>query len=112
MLGKYPQCVETVGQAWPGWIDAGLVDYAVPMDYTEDFAKFESFLRQHAQTASRARRTIVGIGVTANESRLSPVQVIRQNLLVRRYGLAGVALFDLDTTLEKRILPYLKMGLW
>ena len=39
-------------------------------------------------------------------------QVIRQNLLVRRYGLAGVALFDLDTTLEKRILPYLKMGLW
>ena len=112
VLGKYPQCVETVGQAWPGWIDAGLVDYAVPMDYTEDFAKFESFLRQHAQTASRARRTIVGIGVTANESRLSPVQVIRQNLLVRRYGLAGVALFDLDTTLEKRILPYLKMGLW
>ena len=42
----------------------------MPMDYTEDFAKFESFLRQHAQTASRARRTIVGIGVTANESRL------------------------------------------
>jgi hypothetical protein len=26
--------------------------------------------------------------------------------------MAGVALFDLDTTLEKQILPYLRMGIW
>ena len=112
VLGKYPACVDSVGQDWECWLDANLVDYVVPMDYTEDLAQFESFLRQHAAKRTRARRTIVGIGVTANESRLDAEQVIRQNLLARKYGLAGVALFDLDTTLEKRILPYLKMGLW
>ena len=112
VLGKYPQCVSTVGQDWTAWLDTNVVDYVVPMDYTEDMAKFESFLQQHAQNRSRARRTIAGIGVTANESRLTPVQVIQQNLLARKYGLAGVALFDLDTTLEKQILPYLTMGLW
>ena len=56
--------------------------------------------------------TIVGIGVTANESRLDARQVIDQINLVRRYGLAGEALFDLDATLEKSILPYLRLGMW
>jgi hypothetical protein len=32
--------------------------------------------------------------------------------LVRRYGLAGEALFDLDVTLEKSIFPYLRLGMW
>ena len=82
------------------------------MDYTENLAVFESFLKQHASTKTRARRTIAGIGVTANESRLDARQVIDQINLARRYGLAGEALFDLDTTLEKSILPYLSLGIW
>lgn len=112
VYGKYPSCVATVGQDWVGWLDAGLVDYVVPMDYTEDPARFEELLRQHAASKSRARRTIVGIGVTANESRLDARQVIGQINLVRRYGLAGESLFDLDVTLEKSILPYLSLGMW
>lgn len=112
VLGKYPTCVASVGQDWDGWLGANLVDYVVPMDYAEDPAKFESFLKQHAQKRSHARKTIVGIGVTANESRLSARQVIDQINLTRKYGFAGVSLFDLDTTLEKNIFPYLKLGLW
>ena len=112
VLGKYPACVASVGQDWPAWLDANSVDYVVPMDYTEDNARFDGYLAQHAETKTRARRTIAGIGVTANESRLGAAQVISQINLVRRRGLAGVALFDLDTTLEKKILPYLKLGIW
>lgn len=112
VLGKYPTCVASVGQDWDGWLGANLVDYVVPMDYAEDHAKFESFLKQHAQKRSHAQRTIVGIGVTANESRLSARQVIDQINLTRKYGFPGVSLFDLDTTLEKQIFPYLKLGLW
>ena len=82
------------------------------MDYSENLSVFESFLKQHAATKSRARRTIVGIGVTANESRLDARQVIDQINLARRYGLAGEALFDLDITLEKSILPFLAAGIW
>lgn len=112
VLGKYPMCIASVGQDWDSWLNANLVDFVVPMDYTEDFTKFESFLRQHAMMKAHARKTIIGIGVTANESRLGPRQVIDQIRLARKYDFPGVALFDLDTTLEKQILPYLKLGLW
>lgn len=112
VYGKYPHCVGTVGQDWEGWLDANLVDYAVPMDYTESPLAFASLLAQHARTKAHARRIIVGIGVTANESRLDVRQVIDQINASRRAGVAGNALFDLDVTLEKNILPYLRMGIW
>ena len=112
VLGKYPSCVAAVGQDWDLWLSGNLVDYVVPMDYTESLERFESFARQHATVASHARRTIAGIGVTANESRLDAKAVIDQINVSRRYGLAGNALFDLDTTLEKQILPYLRLGMW
>ena len=112
VLGKYPACVASVGQDWPGWLDSHIVDYVVPMDYTEDNVKFESFVAQHASLKKHAPRTIAGIGITANESRLDARKAIEQILIARKYGLAGVALFDLDATLEKNILPYLKLGAW
>ncbi len=112
VLCKYPACIASVGQDWDSWLRMGIVDYVVPMDYSDDPAKFTSFLRQHAAVKSHARRTIVGIGVTANESRLSARQVIEQINLVRKFNLPGVALFDLDHTLETQILPNLKLGLW
>lgn len=112
VYGKYPACVGSVGQDWYGWLESGIVDYVVPMDYTESTSVFASLLRQHAAPRSHARRTIVGIGVTANESRLDAAQVIGQIAMARRFGFAGVALFDLDVTLEKSILPYLRLGMW
>ena len=112
VYGKYPSCITSVGQDWVGWLDTGVVDYVVPMDYTSDLALFDALLRQHASSKSRARRTIAGIGVTANESRLDARQVIDQISLSRKYGLAGTSLFDLDVTLEKSILPYLAPGIW
>ena len=112
VLGKYPQCIASVGQDWESWLNTRSVDYVVPMDYTEANDKFESFLKQHASSPARASRIIVGIGVTANESRLDATAVMTQILLTRKYKLAGNALFDLDAQLEKWILPYLRMGLW
>ena len=112
VYGKYPLCVTTVGQDWFGWLDAGLVDYAVPMNYVESKVKLWELLVAQAAPRGHARRIIAGIGVTANESRLDARQVIEQINLVRRFGFAGVALFDLDVTLEKLVFPYLKLGIW
>lgn len=112
VLGKYPTCIASVAQDWDSWLNCNLVDYVVPMDYTEDIEWFGELLAQHSKKKTHARRTIVGIGVTANESRLSPRQVIDQIRLARKHGLAGVSLFDLDVTLQTQILPYLSMGLW
>lgn len=111
VYGKYPACVSSVGQDWVGWLDMNLVDYIVPMDYTESSKVFEELLLQQS-SRNRARKTIVGIGVTANESRLDARDVINQINMSRRYGFAGNALFDLDVTLEKNILPYLRLGIW
>jgi uncharacterized lipoprotein YddW (UPF0748 family) len=112
VLGKYPACVASVAQDWDAWLEMNLIDYAVPMDYTESNSKFESFIVQHASKKSHARRTIAGLGITANESRLDARKTIEQIKIARRYNLAGVALFDLDVNLEKNILPYLKLGVW
>ena len=112
VYGKYPNCINSVGQDWYGWLESGTVDYVVPMDYTESRDVLTSLYAQHAVPKAHARRTIVGIGVTANESRLDARQVIDQINLSRAYGFAGVSLFDLDATLEKSILPYLRLGIW
>ena len=112
VYGKYPACVSTVGQDWYGWLDAGLVDYLVPMNYCDSNLKFAELLALQAMPRGHAKRLVSGIGVTANESRLDAKKVIEQINLARRFGFAGVSLFDLDTTLEKQIFPYLKLGIW
>ena len=112
VYGRYPLCIATVGQDWDGWLNSNLVDYVVPMDYTESPKEFQELLGVQGMSKIRARKTIIGIGVTANESRLDARQVIDQINVARKYGFAGVSLFDLDTVLEKRILPYLVLGQW
>lgn len=112
VLGKYPTCIASVGQDWDSWISSNLVDYVVPMDYTEDLGRFEGYLMQHGMMKKHAERTIVGIGVTANESRLDATQVIEQIRLSRKYAMAGNALFDLDAVLVRKILPYLRLKMW
>lgn len=112
VYGLYPRCVNTVAQDWEAWLDARLVDYVVPMDYCESDQSFLELLALQSANRRNAARTIVGIGVTANESRLGPKDVIRQIAYSRKYGFAGVSLFDLDVTLEKSVLPYLRLGIW
>ena len=113
VYGKYPNCIAAVGQDWPRWLDFDIVDFVVPMDYSATDAKFEELLRQQASPSVKAKRTIAGIGVTATGMNLKSAQVIRQIQLVRRYGLAGQSLFDLDETLEKSVLPELRRtGTW
>lgn len=111
-LGSYPSCAGSVGQDWGAWLDAGLIDYAVPMNYTDDLGRLRAYLSRQCVSKERASRIISGIGVTANESRLSPRQVVDQVNLARRHGLAGVALFDLDDALAAHFLPILRLGLF
>ena len=112
VLASHPSCVASVGQDWPAWIDADLIDYAVPMNYVEKRARYASLVAQQGSVKSRARRIIGGIGVTANESKLSAAQVVEQINLTRQAGFAGVALFDLDDTLVESIFPVLRLGLF
>ncbi|HNX34235.1 MAG TPA: family 10 glycosylhydrolase [Kiritimatiellia bacterium] len=110
VFGKYPSCLDAVGQDWESWTNIGLVDYVVPMNYTEELAKFNEWLGQQTRTRKQTMKVVPGIGVTAAESRLDAAQVIDQIQSARRAGCPGFALFDLDTTLRQEILPVLRMG--
>ena len=105
VYGKYPNCIASVGQDWPRWLDFNIVDYVALMDYTSSVAKFRELLAQQASLSTRAKRTIIGIGVTANESKLNAKQVNQQISLARKCGFAGQALFKLDDRLAQTILP-------
>ena len=111
VLGKYPACVESVGQDWMAWIEAGHIDYAMPMNYTESNDKYAELLATQLKKPSIAQRIVGGIGVTASESRLGPGQVIDQANALRARGAAGFILFDLDATLSNEILPILRLGI-
>lgn len=112
VLPNPASCKTTVGQDWTAWLDRGLVDYAVAMNYFPALAPCKAALAAQTGVKSRARRLLSGVGVTANESVLTPAQVIDQINAARRAGVAGVALFDLDHTLAERVLPVLRLGLF
>lgn len=111
VFGKYPSCLEAVGQDWESWINIGLVNYVTPMNYTENPTVFNEWLAAQTKTRKQALAVIPGIGVTAAESRLDSMQVIDQINAVREAGCPGFALFDLDTTLRQEILPILRLGM-
>lgn len=111
VLGKYPTCVESVGQDWMSWLSCGYLDYALPMNYTESPTVYASLLATQLKQRRIAQKILGGIGVTAAESRLGPDQVINQVNALRQGGAAGFVLFDLDATLANEILPILSLGI-
>jgi uncharacterized lipoprotein YddW (UPF0748 family) len=110
VYGKYPSCADAVGQDWEAWLRTGDVDYLLPMDYTEDPAKFAELVGNQARARWLRKHMLPGIGVTAAESRLGPAQVIDQIQIVRSADCPGFALFSLDTYLEQDVFPALRVG--
>ena len=104
---NYVRSVNADGVSRRAWMsfDFDIVDYVAPMDYTASLSKFQSLLVQQMSPSTRAKRTVIGIGVTANESKLGVKEVREQIALARQCGFAGQALFKLDANLEAKILP-------
>jgi uncharacterized lipoprotein YddW (UPF0748 family) len=110
VFGKYPSCVDSVGQDWVAWLKQDTIDFVCPMNYTTDMAQFQGLLKTQAALPGAEGRIFPGLGVTAAESRLNSVQVLDQVALLRRMGMRGFALFDLNRDLESESLPALRMG--
>lgn len=106
----YPGCRDSIGQDWGEWARLGNVDFVCPMNYTEDTAKFVAWYRKQAAFPGVHARLYPGIGVTATESRLTAVDTLEQIAALRTEGARGFMLFDGNRTLERDILPYLRMG--
>ncbi|MDD5679128.1 MAG: family 10 glycosylhydrolase [Kiritimatiellae bacterium] len=107
---EYPGCINSIGQDWGRWLKEGLVDFVCPMDYTVNSGAFKNLVGRQLALPNAGGRVFPGLGVTAMESQLTPDQVVEQILQTREAGAGGFVLFDLNRTLERNILPALRMG--
>lgn len=110
VYGAYPGCASSMGQDWGEWLSAGYVDFVCPMDYTSSLDQFRALVRKQLALSQAGGRIFPGIGVTANESMLDPLQTLNQILVLRQENAAGFVLFALNRTIEKEILPFLSLG--
>lgn len=104
VYGKYPGCVNSVGQDWSKWIGGNLVDYVVPMNYTDNAAAFKKMIEEQATHAERSK-IVAGIGVTSFEATLNAVEVVQQWSAASKLGVRGVAFYHLDQRFQQEILP-------
>lgn len=111
VYGRYPLCIESVGQDWMSWLRDGLIDYAASMNYASDLQQYTKYLDDQSRVPEFRRKILTGIGVTAAESNINGIQVVDQLALARDRGFGGYALFDLDATLRLEILPVLRLGI-
>ncbi len=111
VFGKYPLCMASVAQDWHLWLQRDYVDAVCPMNYTDDPAAFQRWLAEQVALPGAADRILPGIGVTAKDCNLDPIQVINQIREVRRHNLPGYLLFDLNRILAHETLPALALGI-
>lgn len=79
-------------QAWPSWLERGLIDVAVPMAYTPDSDRFRSLVESARAAAGRSDRVWAGIGAYMNtaESTMDMIDIARAQ------DAGGVVLFSYD----------------
>jgi len=83
-----------LGQDWRGWLEAGLLDLAVPMTYTLDDRLFRYHARAFAGSPF-AERIWIGIGAWLFAER--PQRAVGQVAAARAAGTAGEVLFSYDS---------------
>lgn len=86
-----------LGQDWRGWLEAGLLDLAVPMSYTLD----DRLLRYQAQSFAGlpyGDRIWVGLGTWLFAK--DPARAVAQLALVEEAGVAADSLFSWDSIVE------------
>ncbi len=106
----YPGVRESIAQDWGEWLKLGILDFACPMSYTDNPAKFIEWYRKQVSYPGVNGKVYAGIGVTSMECRLNAVETINQINALRQEGATGFTLFEANPTLKNDILPYLQMG--
>ncbi|MAM02563.1 MAG: hypothetical protein CMH51_03275 [Myxococcales bacterium] len=79
-------------QAWPAWLEQGIIDIAVPMAYTPDPERFRELVRTARSAAQFRERVWAGIGAYMNtvESTIGMIDIARSEKV------GGVVLFSYD----------------
>lgn len=89
-------------QDWLGWLDAGALDFAVPMLYTRDAKRLRYGIETLSGLAGPGRKLLVGLGAWLFADR--PEAFAAQLRLARQAGKIGSALFSWDSIREQPAL--------
>lgn len=95
-----------VGQDWRAWIEAGIVDFLCPMNYTTDLHRFTNLVSQQLGFAAGRIPIYPGIGAHALESD----GVIAQLQATRQAQTGGFILFELSSSTVAELLPAIRSG--
>jgi len=94
-----------IAQDWRGWLQAGLLDEAVPMNYTENAAELAGWL---AAEPLAGGRVLSGLALSAAGVHPAAAETLEQMALSREAGAKGVVLFALSEAEGKRLFPLLE----
>jgi uncharacterized lipoprotein YddW (UPF0748 family) len=90
----YPGCVESQGQNWKDWADKKMVDYIIPMTYTNNLIMLREYTRTHRSIAGNNVSLWEGIGRRSSMSHLSHQQLENQIRALREMDVEGVVIFS------------------
>ena len=107
VYGGYPACANNVGQDWMLWLDRGLADRAMPMNYVSDLAGLRGLMAK--QTRHRDR-LLCGIGASARESVLDVPALVDQLREAYAQGYRGAAVYAFDDRFLEEFVPALLLA--
>jgi len=82
------------GQMWDRWLNLGLIDYAVTMNYTLSDSQFTAWGNEQIDLAGD-NTILCGIGVRSSVSELNERETIHQTVLARDLGFDGSVIYRL-----------------
>ena len=94
-----------IAQDWRRWIEEGLLDEAVPMNYTEETGELAAWL---AGEPLGTGKIVSGLAWSAAGVHPSPEEILSQMRRARAAGAEGCVLFSLTESLDKRLFPFLE----
>jgi len=92
------------GQLWNQWLDTGLVDFVVPMNYTESDSQFTVWGEEQLPLAED-HTILCGIGYRSHASELSPSEMEAQIQAAGEMGFDGYVIYRLCSDLLADMQP-------
>ena len=90
---EYPECIVYEGQDWGDWGERGLVDYMMPMTYTNSTLMVRRRTRNHIAQVKGGSHVWEGLGKRSSRSTLSTEALIEQVKVASEEGAEGIVIF-------------------
>lgn len=94
VLMDYPECIVYQGQDWGDWGERGLVDFMMPMTYTNSTLMVRKRTRNHVAQVKGGCAVWEGLGKGSSRSTLSTEALVEQTRAALEEGAEGMVVFS------------------